>query len=115
MDVVLVSIAGLSLFLAIAMGVILFKVLREDRQRSDARVAALVVASATLEPPAAPQDREVESAPSLTLGPGELFAVPRESSPWGRRIGVAATVAAVIATAGYVMMPAAATDSAVSS
>ena len=114
MDVVLVSIAGLSLFLAIAMGVILFKVLREDRQRSDARVAALVVASATLEPSAALRDREVESAPALTLGPGELFAVPRESSPWGRRIGVAATVAAVIATAGYVMMPAAATDSAVS-
>ena len=41
MDVVLVSITALSLILAIAMGVVLFTVLREDRQRSDARVAAL--------------------------------------------------------------------------
>src|SRR5687768_1556937 len=99
MDVVLVSIAGLSLFLAIAMGAILFKVLREDRQRSDARVAALVVASAALEPPPAPRDREVVSAPAVTLGPGELFAMPVESSSWGRRVGVAATVAAVLAAA----------------
>jgi len=114
MDVVLVSIAGLSLFLAIAMGVILFKVLREDRQRSDARVAALVVASAALEPAPAPRDREAVSAPAPTLGPGELFAMPRESSSWGRRVGVAATVAAVLAAAGYGMLPATATDSAVS-
>ena len=41
MDFVLVSITALSLILAIAMGVVLFTVLREDRQRSDARVAAL--------------------------------------------------------------------------
>src|SRR5262245_10753218 len=46
MDVVLVSITALSLVLAIAMGVVLFTVLREDRQRSDARVAALAAASA---------------------------------------------------------------------
>ena len=108
MDVVLVSIAGLSLFLAIAMGVILFKVLRDDRQRADARVAALAVAAAALEPPTIARDLEIAPArPSAAVVPsGELFAVAQEPSPWARRLGVAAAFAAVIAGAGYVLLPA---------
>lgn len=107
MDIVLVSIAGLSLFLAIAMGVILFKVLRDDRQRADARVAALAVAAAALEPPAIARDLEIAPArPSAAVPSGELFAVAPEPSPWARRLGVAAAFAAVIAGAGYVLLPA---------
>jgi hypothetical protein len=111
MDVVLVSIAGLSLFLAIAMGVILFKVLRHDRERSDARVAALVAASASLEQPAV-RDLEItrEARPALARS-AELFAVAPEPSPWARRVAVAAAFAAVIAGAGYVLLPAKATGS----
>ena len=63
MDVVLVSIAGLSLFLAIAMGAVLFTVLRDDRRRSDARVAALAAAAATLDLPLAAADREIAHEP----------------------------------------------------
>ena len=107
MDVVLVSIAGLSLFLAIAMGVILFKVLRDDRQRADARIAALAVAAAALEPPAIARDVEIAPARLPVAVPsGELFAVAPEPSPWARRLGVAAAFAAVIAGAGYVLLPA---------
>ena len=109
MDLVLVSIAGLSLFLAIAMGAILFTVLRDDRRRSDARVAALAVAAADLDLPLAAEDRASE-APTM-LRSGDLFAVPAEPSPWVRRIGVAAALAAVIAVAGYVLLPATAAQS----
>jgi hypothetical protein len=107
MDVVLVSIAGLSLFLAIAMGVILFKVLRDDRQRADARIAALAAAAAALEPPANACDVEIAPVRRPAVVPsGELFAVAQEPSPWARRLGVAAAFAAVIAGAGYVLLPA---------
>ena len=107
MDVVLVSIAGLSLFLAIAMGAVLFSVLREDRRRSDARVAALAAASATFDLPLAVAEREAPREPGpVTVRPGELFAVGAESSPWASRFGVAAALAVVLAAAGYLLLPA---------
>jgi len=107
MDVVLVSIAGLSLFIAIAMGAILFTVLRDDRRRSDARVAALAAASAALELPLAAAEPEVPDEPQpVVVRSGELFAVTAESSPWAGRIGVAAALAVVIAGAGYLLLPA---------
>jgi hypothetical protein len=107
MDFVLVSIAGLSLFLAIAMGAILFTVLREDRRRSDARVAALNVAAAALDLPLAAEDHDTFAAEAPTvLRSGDLFAVAAEPSPWVRRIGVAAALASVIALAGYLLLPA---------
>ena len=45
MDVVLVTITGISLVLVVAMGLVLFKLLREDRRRSEARVALLMAAT----------------------------------------------------------------------
>ena len=107
MDVVLVSIAGLSLFVAIAMGAILFTVLREDRRRSDARIAALAAASAKFDLPLAVSEREAAREPEpIVVRSGELFAVGAESSPWASRFGVAAVLALVIAAAGYVLLPA---------
>ena len=47
MDILLIGIAALALILAIGMGLLLFKVLNEERQRSDARVAALAAAAST--------------------------------------------------------------------
>ncbi len=107
MDVVLVSIAGLSLFVAIAMGAILFSVLREDRRRSDARIAALAAASTKFDLPLALSEREAAREPEpVVVRSGELFAVGAESSPWASRFGVAAVLAVVIAAAGYVLLPA---------
>ena len=107
MDFVLVSITALSLILALAMGVVLFTVLREDRQRSDARVAALAAASAKFDLPLARHDAESLREPDQIVGPpNELFAVSSEPSPWVRRLGVAAALAVVIGGVGYMVLPA---------
>ena len=107
MDFVLVSITALSLILALAMGVVLFTVLREDRQRSDARVAALAAASAKFDLPLASRDAELLLEPDQTVRTAtDLFAVSAEPSPWLRRLGVAAALAVAIGAVGYVLLPA---------
>ena len=107
MDFVLVSITALSLILALAMGVVLFTVLREDRQRSDARVAALAAASARFDLPLASRDAELlPEADQIVRTANDLFAVSAEPSPWRRRLGVAAALAVVISAVGYVVLPA---------
>ena len=107
MDVVLVSITALSLILAIAMGVVLFTVLREDRQRSDARVAALAVASARFDLPLAPRGIESRREPDeIVRTSNELFAVSTDPSPWARRLGVAVALALVFGGVAYVAVPA---------
>lgn len=107
MDFVLVSITALSLILALAMGVVLFTVLREDRQRSEARVAALAAASAKFDLPLATRDAELPREPDQSVpAPNDLFAVSAEPSPWRRRLGVAAALAVVFGAVGYVLLPA---------
>jgi hypothetical protein len=107
MDFVLVSITALSLILALAMGVVLFTVLREDRQRSDARVAALAAASARFDLPLGSRDAELLPEPDqIVRTANDLFAVNAEPSPWWRRLGVAAALAVVISAVGYVLLPA---------
>ena len=108
MDVVLVSIAALSLVLAIGMGLTLFKVLRDERQRSDARVAVLAAATARVDLPPGPPVHgtaatEDVSTPVSTRG--DLFAAGDEPSAWPRRAAVAAAAAASVALAGYLMLP----------
>lgn len=107
MDVVLVSITALSLLLAIAMGVVLFTVLREDRQRSDARVATLAASSARFDLPVTPRGAEPRREPDqIVRTSNELFAVSTEPSPWVRRLGVAVALAVVIGGVAYVVLPA---------
>ena len=104
MESILGIITAISLVLAVAMGVIVFRLLREERQRSDARVAALAAAAAVDDPPlrlrepaaAAAAPRLRHDSPS-----SELFAQPSAESPWLRRIAVAAAVAAAVTVAGY--------------
>lgn len=107
MDFVLVSITALSLILALAMGVVLFTVLREDRQRSDARVAALAAASARFDLPLGSRDAELLPEPDpIVRTANDLFAVSAEASPWRRRLAVAAALAVAISAVGYVLLPA---------
>ena len=107
MDVVLVSIAALSLVLALGMGLIVFKVLRDERQRSDARVAILAAATPRIDLPlASPLSATATMGnPAAVSTRGELFAVDDEPSAWPRRAAVAAAVAASVALAGYLMLP----------
>jgi hypothetical protein len=114
MDVVLVTLTAISLSLAIAMGVILLRTLREERQRSDARVALLSAAAS-----AAPQRPDgVNPAPAARgriaedRVVGDLFTVSEEQSPWPRRIGAAAALAAVVALGAYVWVQSSGTPAA---
>ena len=107
MDFVLVSITALSLILALAMGVVLFTVLREDRQRSDARVAALAAASAQFDLPLSRRDGEsLRDRDRAIHTANDLFAVRSEPSPWIRRLGVAVALAVAILGVGHVLLPA---------
>ena len=53
MDTLLITVTGLSLAMALGMAVQLARLLREERRRSDARVAALIEMSARDTSPAA--------------------------------------------------------------
>ena len=108
MDLVLVTITGISLVLAIVMGVIVFRLVREERQRSEARVQLLK--DAIGESPSwdlfefeseadAPRDLH-----GVQSHPVPLFSVPDLESVWLRRAGVAVMVALIVAAAGYIMM-----------
>jgi hypothetical protein len=108
MDLVLFGITAFALVLAAAMGAILFKVLRDERQRSDARVA-LLMAAAGVEPSLRLHDPE-PVAPAATAdhtheSHGELFTVREIASPWRRRVMVAFALAAFVAVTGYALLP----------
>jgi hypothetical protein len=107
MDVVLVTITGISLVLVVAMGLVLFKLLRDDRRRSEARVALLMAATSTS---AAVDEAVLADPPSeWTLsGSGDeeishagLFSPHEAPSPWRWRAAAAAASIASIATIAY--------------
>jgi len=100
MDVLLIGIAALSLILAIGMGVLLFKVLSDERQRSDARVAALAAAASTADLPLASQADDLTLS-DRTVSSTDLFVTTHEGSPWPRRAAVAATLAVAVGIGGY--------------
>ena len=108
MDALLIVVTALSLLLAIAMGVVLFVMMREERQRADARVALLVAAasgmepSPTQEPDPALADVAVHADRAVRE---DLFAARTERSPWAYRLGVAAVFAACVAIGGYIVLP----------
>jgi len=109
MDIVLVSITGIALILAVAMGLVLLKLLREERQRSDARVALLTAATANVAVESFPirldADEEVLPVPAGNAGHAGLFATNQEASPWGRRLAVAGALGVALVIAGYTLVP----------
>lgn len=105
MDWVLVSITGISLVLALVMGLIVFKLQREEQERADARAALLAAAVADM--PSMDDERDALASDfmdaSRASASGDLFVTHQAESSWLRRAGVAIAVAAVIASAGYVV------------
>lgn len=94
MDTTLVGVTLLSLAMAAALSVIVWRMLRDERARSEARVSALAAMAA---PPAA------RPSPDLPLRPapatvGMMFAEPEQASPWGHRAGVMAALGLVVAS-----------------
>ena len=100
MDVLFIGIAALALILAIGMGLILFKVLNDERQRSDARVAALAEAASTVDLPLASEADDLTLSDHV-VSRSDLFVSEDAGSPWPRRAAVAAVLAVVIGIGGY--------------
>ncbi len=100
MDVLLIGIAALALILAIGMGILLFKVLSDERQRSDARVAALAAAASTADLPLASQADDLTLS-DHAVSSTDLFVTAHEGSPWPRRAAVAAILAVAVGISGY--------------
>ena len=104
MDLVLVSMTGISLVLAIAMGAIVFKLQRDERQRSDAR-AALLAAAVGDDPELPLIDRSLADASidddTPAVAAAGLFAAADQPSPWPQRVGMAAAVALVVGGIGF--------------
>ncbi len=120
MDTTLVTVTLLSMGMAAALSVIVWRMLRVERQRSDARVNALVALSGrvTDNPPVStPLPRGVQGSARATssvgarlglaelplrpapVSTGAMFVEPASASPWGHRVAVMAGLALILATA----------------
>jgi hypothetical protein len=121
MDTTLVTVSVLSVGMAAALSVIVWRMLRDERQRSDARVAALAelaaqpavlpseinirsrdsarshrpVSSVQPETASPPLDLPIREAP---VSSGGMFVHAERSSPWGTRIAVMAGLVLVVAS-----------------
>lgn len=113
MDTTLVVVTVLSMSMAAALSAIVWRMLRLERQRSNARVAVLTslanVASAKAAAPAAapaPSLMDLPIAPSFAdAGPrntpaiAPLFTEREQVSPWGPRFAVMAAAVLIVASA----------------
>jgi hypothetical protein len=103
MDSTLVTVTLLSMGMAAALSVIVWRMLRDERERTDARVAALATMAART--PASPM-----AEPSIqTTGPvtmGSMFEERREPSPWGQRVAVMGALALVLASTVFLALAA---------
>jgi hypothetical protein len=111
MDTTLVIVTVLSMSMAAALSAIVWRMLRLERQRSNARVAVLTtLANAAPARPAAVPDRpakpvliELPITPPSAARPGRetpaiapLFTAREQISPWGPRLAVMTAVALIV-------------------
>jgi hypothetical protein len=129
MDTILLTVTALSLAMAASMTLIVVKLLRQERARSEARVAALgaLASDAAIDPairPATPvprrldvepvvsgqprarrsvplDDLEIRPSGSAIAGVSHLFEQANEPSPWGRRLAVIGSLGAVVFAIGF--------------
>jgi hypothetical protein len=109
MDTTLVMVTLLSMGMAAALSVIVWRMLRDERQRSEARVAALsVMVTRPAAPRRPPQALDLPMRPatapaasSAAAAPasiGSMFVEPPAASPWGHRFAVMAGLGLFIAS-----------------
>jgi hypothetical protein len=128
MATILIIVSAFSVATAVAMGLLVVKLLRDERRRSEARIAMLSSLAANqlestpserpaVELPAAterdvppperpvpvvePWPAEVEQFETQPGETAEMFARPEATSPWPRRAGVAAALALAVFAAGF--------------
>ena len=127
MDTVLIAVTALSLAMAAGMALVVAKLVREERARSEARVAALGAMSAdpvidsavprrpiVVAPAVSPllrseqavqfddDDLDIRQPETAVSGVSSLFAETNRPSPWGRRFAVIASLAVVVLVIGLV-------------
>jgi hypothetical protein len=127
MDTVMMAVTILSLAMAVAMACIVATLMREARARSDARVTALAAMAAqpAADAPLVPAPRpaaltRIASAPAAqpsrlddfdlrpsgdatVTGVSHLFEETTGPSPWGRRLAVIGSLAAIVFAIGFVL------------
>lgn len=94
MDTTLVTVTLLSLGMATALSVIVWRMLRDEKQRSEARIAALALMAAR---PASPPPSRLHTAPASTPTSG-MFEEHVEESPWKNRLAVMTALGLVLAS-----------------
>jgi hypothetical protein len=101
MDTTLVTVTLLSMAMAASLSVIVWRMLRDERRRSDARVIALT-ATRTRDQGTRDQgtsDLPLREAPvSARVSTAALFAERKVASPWGPRFAVMAGLGLVVAS-----------------
>ena len=98
MDTTLVTVTILSMGMAAALSVIVWRMLRDERQRSDARVAALAAAAAPATQAAEPCRR---CRPAAAVTPPSAIerrcsSSAARRSPWGNRLAVMGAIGLVL-------------------
>src|SRR5690242_14676367 len=98
MDTTLVTVTVLSMAMAAAMSAIVWRMLRGERLRSSARVAALTALSTEASAKSAPQPRvdiDLPMRESAATSAQPMFVEREPASPWGPRFAVMAAVALI--------------------
>lgn len=101
MDATLVTVTVLSMSMAAALSAIVWRMLRLERQRSNARVAALAAAAFCADAakePAGEDDLPLTPAQPSRTPQTSMFAAREQESPWGARVAVMTALALVIAS-----------------
>lgn len=104
MDTTLVGVTLLSMMMAASLSVVVWRMLRDERQRSEARVIALSRMAGGRSQPSGddvmrrrtPIELPLHNGPVVTAS--NLFAEPDHSSPWGHRAAVMAGLGLVVAS-----------------
>jgi len=131
MDTILIAVTALALAMAAGMAIVVATLLRQERARSDARVAALgeLAADPLVDRPARRPDAAVVHRPSIAPpmsiparpasaprpiddleirpavnGMSELFAETDRPSPWGPRFAVIGCLAAIGLAIGFALI-----------
>ena len=111
MDTTLVTVTLLSMGMAGALSIIVWRMLRDERQRGDARVAALATLTARTPTGSASADLSIRQS-SAPIAMGGLFEEHPAESPWGQRFAVMGALGLVLASVLFIALAATAKTSA---
>ena len=96
MDTTLVTVTLLSMGMAGALSIFVWRMLRDERQRADARVAALSGMAARTPAGGASVDLPIRQSAPVAMG--SMFEERVVESPWGQRFAVMGALALVLAS-----------------